>query len=248
MLLLLSIFALSCGKKREPVLIMATSDIFPPFTYRNSSNQNAGFDIEIAKIIAKNYGRGLKIEVMDFSELIPAVQEGRVDMVVCAVTITDARKEIIDFSNPYYETSQVLIVRKERQEEFLNITSSEELGATKNLAAERGTFGSVLAKNVATKSPVLEDVFGVLLGELQLDNVDAIVMDGDIARVTILQYNDLVIVPHIKFPAEYYGIVVRKGNSALLGSINKTINEIVVSGTYNRLVEEHITKYLEQQQ
>ncbi len=243
--MLLSTLLISCGKnENSKVFTIGTGNIFPPFAYTLDGSTLVGFDIEIAKIIAQNYGEKYEIVPMNFEDLIPAIQNGDIDMMICATTITEERKKIIDYSNPYYETSQALIIRKDRINEFESITTKEELGHSKSLAAEASAIGATIAKSLAGGRRVFEGTFDAILAELEKGEVDAIVMDGDIARITITRHDDLMILPTIKFPSEYYGIVVQKGNKTLLSSINRTLNDLVVSGEYNRLVEQHVNAYL----
>ncbi len=246
LLLLLSIFIFGCGEKKAPVLVMGTNDMFPPFAHLGGQYQdeNIGFDIEFAKIIAKNYGAELKIEVMSFDTLISAVETGKVDMAICCITITEARKQIVDFSNSYFEAAQVAVVRADDLDKFVGINTKEQLGEMAKLSAQVGTTGAAAAKQIAGDNPVVElDTWGLALVELSSGNVDAAIIDRESARAFANKYHNVTELP-ITFDSEHYGVVVRKGNTKLLTSINKTINEIVSSGEYHRLVAEHIDTYM----
>ncbi len=244
-LLLLSVFVFSCGKKEEErnYIIMGTSTIFPPFIYSTSSEQFVGFDIELGKIIARNYGKGIQITNMNFSELLPAVQNGTIDMAICATTITDERRRIVDFSAPYYQTSETVIIRKDHIGDFANITTKEELGQNIELASETGTTCAITARTLAGGRYVLEDTYDVIIEALKNDRIEAIIMDGDIAQMTIINNEDFTTLP-IKFTEDLYGVAVQKGNDRLLSSINKTLADLQSSGEYQRLVEKHINAYL----
>lgn len=245
-LLLMSIFLLACSEKKESnTLVMGTNPTFPPFEYTGGvrGDKIVGFDVEIAKIIAKNYGKTLVIEDMDFDGLIPALQNGRIDMVISGMTITEERRQNVDFSDSYYEASQVVLIRKD-DDSFADIKTAEELGAQKSLGAQFGTTGSIIASDISENVIELKSCELVVM-ELMNKKVDAAVIDKEPAKAFMSKNENLELLP-IEFEAEYYGIAVKKGNVELLKVINSTINELVRSGEYNRMVEQHINGYSEQ--
>ncbi len=224
---------------------MATNDAFPPFSYIDNY-QHIGFDIELARIIAHNYGATLEIKVMQFSELIDAVKDGYADMALCSITITEGRRLLVDFSYPYYEAAQVAVVLKDNVLEFADIHTQYELGEQKRLTAQTGTTGAAAAKEIAGHKTVLEFAsWEESLEELYKGHADAAIIDRDSARAFISK-DDRFFELAIPFYAEHYGAIVRKGNTELTTVINKTINELVASGEYNNMIEKHITSYLEQ--
>lgn len=254
-LLLLSIFVFSCGNNsssgrmggaantsRENTLIVGTSGVFPPFSYV-VNGENLGFDIAFAKLIAENANKTLKIEIIEFDKLIDNLQNGNIDMIAAAMTITDERKQIIDFSDSYYKTAQAIVIRESDKNSFSEIIRREELGSQKRLAAERGATGAEIAKSIAGENGIHEGSSDEMIQELIDGIVDAVIIDDTVANASILKYDGVMIYSSIMFEAEHYGLAVRKGNTALLDIINKTINDLVVSGNYNQLVEHHINNY-----
>lgn len=93
-------------------LIMGTNASFPPFEYRDDSGEVAGFDVEMAKEIARVLGMSFKVEDMNFDSLPVAVSSGKITMAVAGMTVTDERKENVDFSDGYYTSTQVIMVQK----------------------------------------------------------------------------------------------------------------------------------------
>lgn len=93
-------------------LVMGTNAEFAPFEFVDDNGEIAGYDIEIAKEIARSMGRELVIENMDFDALIAALSSGKVDMVIAGMTVDEERKQEVDFSDVYYQASQVIIVQK----------------------------------------------------------------------------------------------------------------------------------------
>lgn len=92
-------------------IVMGTNAEFEPFEYRDGDTI-VGLDVELAYEIANDLGKNLVIEDMNFDSLINALSSGKIDMILAGMTVTDERKESVDFSEPYYTSKQVIIVRK----------------------------------------------------------------------------------------------------------------------------------------
>ncbi len=244
-MLLISILMLSCAQKDNDTIVVGVYNMFPPFVYVDEEGRYdiVGFDIELAKVIAKKYNKTLKLEVMKFDELIPAAASGRVDIAISGITITEERKQKVNFSTSYHESSRAVVVRRDELESYSDIRTKEELGANKRLAAQSGTIGSIVANQIAHGNQVVEkESWTLALSELTNSNVDAVIMERNLARYSVSKYEDLVVLP-ITFDVEYYGIAVKKDNRELLASINTIIASIVNSGEYSKLVDEYIHGY-----
>ncbi len=92
------------------IIKMGTNVAFPPFEYTEGSSA-VGFDITLSQIIALNYGKKLQVVDMAFDGLIAALQAGSIDFIAAGMTATDERKKNVDFSDPYFITNQVILVR-----------------------------------------------------------------------------------------------------------------------------------------
>ncbi|SMC87632.1 transporter substrate-binding domain-containing protein [Papillibacter cinnamivorans] len=93
-------------------LIMGTNAAFEPFEYRDDSNEVVGFDVDLAKYICAELGVTLEISDMDFDALIPALETGKIDFIAAGMTATDERRQNVDFTDDYYESTQAIIVQK----------------------------------------------------------------------------------------------------------------------------------------
>ncbi len=245
--ILVLIFATSCSKNtNKEKLIIATNDMFPPFVYReNDSNYGlVGFDIELIKEIAKDLNREYEIRVMEFNKLIPAVENGYVDMAICGITITDERKSVVEFSTPYHKSSRASIVQRKYLDNFKDIKTKESLGESKRLAAQVGTTGSAVAHEIAKGRTVVNiSTPEFVLMELLSENVDAVIMDRGLASAYASKYSDFVVLP-INFDSENYGVAVSKDDALLLASVNKTLTRLINSGEYINLANTYINTYL----
>ncbi len=252
-LLLISIFLLiSCDKKKveeEKYLVVGTSPAFPPFEYMRDG-EIVGFDIGLAEEIAKAQGKTLIVKSIIFDNLIQSLQYGEIDIILSGMTITDNRLAQVDFSNPYYEASQVIVVRKDDLDSFYDMRSLADIISNKTVGVELGstslamTKEIVVAQNIESSNIVSENLHTseLVVMELLDGNVDAVLLDKEPAKAFMQKHDNIVELP-ITFKKEYYGVAVRKGDTEMLNSINKIINEMVASGVYNRLVQHYINEY-----
>ncbi len=239
--LILMLASVSCSK--EKALVLGTNDAFPPFSSMGGENgdEMVGFDIELAKRIADNYEANLEISIMSFDDLLQSVEKGTIDMAICSITVTEPRKEMVDFSEPYYSTSQVAVIRREDETLFKYIATKEELGSSGKLAAQAGTTGYAVATEVASGEPVVElGSWITVLVELSVKNVDIAILDREAATTFTSQYSNIIKLNHIEFGTEFYAVAVAKGNTKLLNTVNDTIAEIKESGEYDALIEQYI--------
>ncbi len=240
---LLFTFSCTSEKKNTGIIVMGTSPAFPPFEYiLESGEEIIGFDIELAKEIAENLNKTLVIKSTNFNDLISLLENDDIDMIISGMTITDERKNNIDFSIPYYEASQVVLKRAD-DNTFTNITTKESLGENKNIGSQLGTTGSTIAHQISKNDFVTDFKSCELVVQgLLNEEVDVIIIDKEPAKSFMSKYGNLAILP-IKFETEHYGIGIKKGNYELLDSVNKTIHELVNSGKYIQFVDEYINSY-----
>ena len=150
-----------CGSSDK--LIMGTNAAFPPFEYTTSQGlvgEFDGIDVAIANKIAENVGKELQIEDMEFDGLVASVSTVKVDMVVAGMTATDEKKQSVDFSDPYYVASQVIVVAPDNTD----ITSAEDLKNDKTVGVVLGYTGDnivtndlQLAEDKVTRAKIVED-------------------------------------------------------------------------------------------
>lgn len=243
-ILLTALFALlsfSLFAQNGKTLVLGTSANFPPFEYLSGKDgeQIVGFDVALAYAIAEKAKLTLKIVDMDFDALIPSLNSGKVDLIISGMTITDERKRNVSFSNPYYEAKQVVLVRNNDK----SITSKESLGK-KKIAVQLGTTGNYIAVDIAGAKNVVEfKTYDVAILDLRNKKADAIILDEQPAKA-FLAKNSFIKKVDIDFDAEFYGIAVKKGNNALLKTINDTLAELKKSGDYEKMLEEYIENYV----
>ncbi|MCL1963893.1 MAG: basic amino acid ABC transporter substrate-binding protein [Firmicutes bacterium] len=216
-------------------IIMGTNAGFEPFEYIGEDGQPAGFDIEIAKLIAGDMGMELKIEDIYFDGLLAALDVGTIDFIMAAMTITEERKEAALFSTPYFDATQAVIVL----EGYDGIKSIDDL-LDKKIAVQDGTTGYFLVTETLNVSPSNVAAFKAstdTILELKSGRVDCIVIDSPVAENFLRAHDGMMIVEGLDMAVEEYGAAVKMGNDELLAAINATLEKIMADGTYAALIE-----------
>jgi len=223
-----------CGKSND-VLVVGTNAAFPPFEYvgGQSGDEIKGFDIELAKQIAKDAGKTLKIENMKFDSLIVALNSGKIDFIASGMTITPERQASVNFSEPYYEATQVLLVNKDND----TIHTLDDI-KDKHFAVQLGSTADMMSKKYTQNVTAFNTGFEAIM-ELKNGKVDLVLFDSEPAANYLAKNPDLKLIK-LDFPAEFYGFAVSKQQPELLISINNTLKNLKASGQYQALVSAHI--------
>lgn len=236
-----------CGQKTKSIasikkqgkIIVGTSADYPPYEFHkeiDGKDTIVGFDIEIAKEIAKDMGVPLEIKEMEFGALLAGLKTGKVDFVISGMTPNEKRKLEVDFSELYYKAAQGVLVRAEDKDKIKAISDLKG----KKIGAQQGSVQEDIAKE-QLKDAELKTLTNVgdLILELKNKKVDAIVMELPVANAYILQNTDLI-VSAVKVQEDTGGsaVGIAKGNKELTDSINKTIAKIKASKQIDKFVEE----------
>lgn len=212
------------------VVIMGTNAEFEPFEYRENGTDIAGFDVEIAKKVAEKLGKELKIEDMAFDSLIMALNSDKINFIAAGMTATDERKTQVDFSDSYFKSKQVIIVKAEDT----SINSAEDL-VGKSVGVQLGTTGDLFVSGTEGIGSVAQFPTGTqAVMDLKNGKVDAVVIDAEPAKKMTEGQSDLKILD-APFVEEEYAIAVKKGDAELLKAINETLAEIKADGTYDTI-------------
>lgn len=224
--------------KESGKLIMATNAAFPPFEYI-ANNEAAGVDVDIAKEIAKDLGVELQVDNMDFNGIIPAIQAGKADLGVAGMTVTDERKEQVDFSVEYVKSAQYVIIAKGSG---VTVDSLKEDGVI--IGVQEGTTGDFYATDDIKGDPNTEDVARyknaiVAAQDLMNGKCSAVIVDEMPAK-SIVENNvdELELLPD-PLTEESYAIAVKKGNQELLDAVNKTIERLQSEGKIDEFLIAH---------
>lgn len=222
-------------------LIMATNAAFPPFEFTTSNGlvgEYDGIDVAIAQKIAEKAGKTLKVSDMEFDGIIAAVSTGKVDMGIAGMTITEERKNNVDFSDPYYVAEQVIVVPADNTD----ITSAEDLKNGKKVGVVIGyTADTIVTDDLALdESNIVRANRGIdVVQDVKNGRLDAVVIDS-YTGIKLAESTGLKVVEDPEaFQAEEYAIAVKKGNTELLDVINSTLAEMKENGEIEELAAQY---------
>ena len=215
-------------------LPMATNAAFPPYEMPTDAGEFEGIDIETAQAIADKLGLELQIDDMDFDAALLSVQQGKADIVMAGVTVTDERKAVMDFSDSYATGIQSIIVP-----EGSDIASPDDLTG-KKIGTQRGTTGYIYCSDdFGDENVVAYDDGLTAVQALNNGQVDAVVIDNAPAQEFIAANPGLKILD-TSYAEEDYAIGMAKG-SALEDAVNKALEELKADGTLQSIVDKYIT-------
>ena len=239
---LVSTFTLaSCGKKssgltvEEGVLHMATNAAFPPYESTTDDGGYEGIDVEIAQAIAEKLGYELVVDDMDFSSILTAVQGGKADVALAGLTVTEERKQNVDFTDSYAKGVQSIIVP-----EGSDIKSVDDLEG-KMIGTQEGTTGYIYCSDDYGDDHVVAYTNGAMAVEaLKAGKVDCVVIDNNPAKAFV-DKNDGLALLDTAYVEEDYAIAVSKDNPALLEAVNAALVELIEDGTVQSIIDKYIS-------
>lgn len=216
-------------------LIMSTNAAFPPYEMTTDSGEFEGIDIETVQAIADKLGLELQIDDMDFDAALLAVQQGKSDMVMAGVTVTDERQNVMDFTDSYATGIQSIIVKEDS-----DIASVDDL-AGKKIGTQRGTTGYLYCSDdFGDENVVAYDDGLTAVQMLNNGQVDCVVIDNAPAKEFIAANPGLKLLD-TAYVEESYAIGIGKGNTELKDAINTALEELKADGTLQAIVDKYIT-------
>lgn len=223
--------------KAKGKITMVTNAEFPPFEYKDG-NEVLGIDAEIGQKIADKLGVELEITDIAFDSCIPSLKSGKADFCAAGMTATEDRKKNVDFSDPYFNASQAVIVAADSE-----ITKPEELDG-KVVGVQTGTTGDTYVTNEDGSSDIkVKEVKRYQKGmdavaDLMTGRIDAVVIDNYPAQKFVAQNSDKIKTLDDALTEEEYAIACPKG-SDLVATINDVIKELQDSGELNEIIDKH---------
>ena len=223
-----------CGAKEDNVLTMGTNATFPPYEFVDDDGNIVGIDAEIAAAIAEKLGMELEIKDMEFDSLITACAGGSVDVVLAGMTVTDERKESVNFSDSYATGIQVIIVKEDSEIATVDDLEGETIGV------QAGTTGDIYCTDDYGQDYVKQYNNGALaVAALNNDQVDCVIIDNEPAKNFVAANEGLKILD-TEYVTEDYAIAIAKENTELLEKINTAMAELKADGTIDKIVNKYI--------
>ena len=220
----------------DGVLTVGTNAEFPPFEYVGDDGKPDGFDIALIKAVGEELGVEVVIENMDFDSLVSAIGSKN-DVAIAGMTVTDERKQSVDFSESYFDAVQHVLVPADS-----DISSYDDL-VGKKIGVQLGTTGDFLVEDIegATAQQYNKHVDAV--NDLLNGRVDAVIVDSNPASVFAENFDGKIKDldgADFGFEVENYAIALPKGDSELKDAIDKALKKLKENGTYDKLVEKYI--------
>ena len=215
-------------------LTMSTNAAFPPYESTDDNGNFVGIDIDVAAAIAEKLGLELQVDDMDFDAALLAAQNGKSDMVMAGVTVTEDRQLVMDFSDSYATGIQSIIVKEDS-----DIASPDDL-ADKMIGTQRGTTGYIYCSDDFGDEHVTPYDNGLTAVQALVNGqVDAVVIDNAPAK-EFVEANPGLKILDTAYAEEDYAIGVAKGNTAMLDAINTALEELKNDGTLQAIVDKYI--------
>ena len=225
----------------EGKLHMATNAAFPPYEMISDNGGFEGIDVEIATLIAQKLGLELVVDDMEFGSVITSVQGGKADIAMAGLTVTEERKQNVDFTESYAMGVQVIIVPEDS-----DIATVDDLANDKMIGVQDGTTGYIYCS-----APVDEGGYGedhvtsypngaMAIEALKGGKVDAVVIDNEPAKAFVAANEGLKILD-TEYIVENYAIGISKDNNGLRDAVNDALKELIADGSVQLIVDKYIT-------
>jgi polar amino acid transport system substrate-binding protein len=227
--------AASCVKQPSTKIVIATDATFPPMEMLDQNKAIVGFDIDLMNAAAKAGGFEVEFRNTAWDGIFPGLDGNKYDAIMSSVTITDERKAQFDFSTPYVNAGQILTVRTETT----GVATLADL-AGKTVGAQIGTTGAMAINDVKEVKMKVYDEIGLAFADLANGRIDGVVVDNPVAANYALQsadYKGKLKIVGQPFTTEFYGVVVKKGNTKVLDLINKGLKAVADSGEAKKIEE-----------
>ena len=216
-------------------LTMSTNAAFPPYEMTDDNGNIVGIDVDVANAIAEKLGLELQVDDMDFDAALLAVQNGKSDIVMAGVTVTEDRQLVMDFTNSYATGIQVVIVPEDS-----DIASLDDMSG-KLIGVQRGTTGDIYCSDDFGEENVIKYDDGLTAVQaLNNGQVDCVVIDNAPAQ-EFVEANPGLKILDTEYANEDYAIGVAKGNTAMLDAVNGALAELKADGTLQSIVDQYIS-------
>jgi len=225
--------------KKAGKIVVGTSADYPPYEFHKSINGEdtiVGFDIEIAKEIAKDLGVELQIKDMKFDGLLAALDTGNIDFVIAGMTPTEERKQSVDFTKIYYVAQQGVLIRAADKDKIKTVADLKG----KKVGAQKGAIQETIAKEQIPDAKVVAiGKIPDLIMELKNKKVDALVVELPVATTYVTAHKDLALSEiQVKDDTGGSAIAVKKGNQDLVDAMNKTLDRLMAEKLIDKFVAE----------
>ena len=231
--------ATSASPATARVYTVGTDAAYAPFESQDEKGEIVGFDIDIVRAVAARAGIEVKFVNTPWEGIFNALKQGDRDLLVSSITITDERKQSMDFSDPYFDAHQLIAVKADSRVAHFDDLKSLKVGV------QTGTTGDEAISKLQGKNSTDIKRFEstpLALKELETGGIDAVVADNGVVVNYVKNNagNRFKTVNDAAFVPERYGIAVKKGNAELLAKLNQGLAAIRADGSYDRIYASYL--------
>lgn len=224
-----------CGSGKGTIVMGCSAD-FPPYEFTEDDGTINGIDVEIAKAVFEDkLGYKLEIKDMEFKGIIAAVEQKAIDFGMSGMTVTDERKESVDFSDTYATAVQAIVVKKNSTK----VKSDSDL-ANATIGVQEGTTGDIYCTDDFGADHVKQyDKYNLAIQALLNGQVDCCVIDDAVAK-SFAAANEELTVLDTAYCEEEYAIAFNKGDAKLREEFNKGLAELKEEGKLDEIIAKYI--------
>ncbi|MGM8211473.1 transporter substrate-binding domain-containing protein [Virgibacillus sp. W0430] len=203
---------------------------YRPFNFLNDENEYTGFDVDIANEIAERMGVKAEFIATSWDSLIGGVKADKFDVIIAQMTVTEERKQSVDFTDPYVVTGSVLITREDTE----GINKLEDISG-KKVGTGTGTTFAEVAESVEGANVTLYKTVNEYLQDLLNERLDVIINDQLLMSYNIKEEKIPVKIVSDVLNEDEIAMAVKKGNGGLIKKLNEELNNIIEDGTYEEI-------------
>ena len=227
--------------KNRGTFVLGLDDSFPPLGFRSEDNEITGYDIDLAKEVAKRLGVDFRAQPIDWDAKEMELETGKIDCIWNGFTITDERKKALSFTEAYLNNDQVLVVRVDSGINSLSDVSGKIIGIQSGSSAQEAvddnaSFSSSISKLIMFKDNI------TALNDLDIGGIDGVVMDSVVANYSIAQTKKPFKVIDESLSNEGYGIGFRKTEPELRDAVWAVLKEMQADGTVTAISQKWFSR------
>ena len=218
-------------KNDDQTFVVGLDDSFPPMGFRDDNNNIVGFDVDLAKEAGKRMGQEVKFQVINWDTKEMELNNDKIDAIWNGLSITDERKKNMDFTKPYLENDQIIVVKNGSTIAAKADLAGKKVGCQKGSSAYTALMADSIASQIDGAKPTEFDDNVSCFQDLGSGRIDAMVVDSVVAKYYIRKNEADFKILSDNLSPEKYGVAVKKGNTEMLNKIQKAMDEMIADGT-----------------
>lgn len=226
-----------CFADSETVMRVGTNPEFAPFEYVDDNGEIAGIDVDIMNEIGKDLGVTIEMQAMEFDALVPSLASGKLDATIAGMTITDERKQSVLFSDPYFTSTQVVILPEGSDIATIDDLKGKKIGVQLGTTGDIYTTENIEGAEVSRYNKGMDAALDVINGRLDAVIIDTLPAKQFVASLTGLVVHDEILTD---VEVEPYGIAVPMGQEELVEKINASLKRMQEDGTFDAILVKYI--------